>query len=289
MADGLTIRKLYVDSRFRSSGTTDDFEMQLEQSIQLPANAHCYLSEWTGVVSWETVNASNCNLYIGENVGTVTTHRIVQLPLGAHDSESLRQVVQDSLNAGRPTGLGTYSVLRSSSAGSSAAAASLGSAAYRYYTVTVSSGSFCIISDSLLESDGWYTGVWKPGGGAPYNTKRIKSTNELFQFADQLLFQSSHVSKFVDLRSKHSIFLHSSLGNNDSIGPNGLRSILGKIPIDGAYGSIIHYEHGGSPFDMTSVGPTNLFRIRFFLRDARNNKVSLQGGHWSGTIVFCLG
>ncbi len=167
MADGLTIRKLYVDSRFRSSGTTDDFEMQLEQSIQLPANAHCYLSEFTGVVSWETINESNRNLYIGESVGAVTTHRIVQLPLGAHDSESLRQVLQDSLNAGRPTGLGTYSVLRSSSAGSSAAAASLGSAAYRYYTVTVSSGSFCIISDSLLESDGWSTGLWKAGCGPP--------------------------------------------------------------------------------------------------------------------------
>jgi hypothetical protein len=288
MADGLTIRKLYVDSRFRSSGTTDDFEMQLEQSIQLPANAHCYLSEFTGVVSWETLNESNCNLYIAENVGAVTTHRILQLPLGAYDSESLRAALQDSLNAGRPVGLGTYTVTRSSSAGSSATA-SLGSAAFRYYTVIVSSGSFCIISDALLESDGWYTGVWRAGGGLPYDTKAIKSSNELFQFAEPLSFQASHVSKFVDLRSKHSLFLHSSLGNNDSLGPNGLRSILGKIAVDGAYGSIVHYQNGGSPFDMTSVGPAMLSRPRFWLRDARNNKVCLQGGHWSGTIVFCLG
>jgi hypothetical protein len=288
MADGLPLRKLFLDSRFRSSGSTDDFEVQLEQGIQLPANAHCYLSEWTGVVSWETLNESNRNLYIGENVGTTVTHRIIQLPLGAYDSESLRAALQDSLNAGRPTGLGTYSVLRSSSAGSSATA-SLGSAAFRYYTATVSSGSFCIISDALLESEGWYTGVWKANGGAHYNTKAIKSTNELFQFSEQLLFQSSHVSKFVDLRSKHSIFLHSSLGNNDSLGPNGLRSILGKIPIDGSYGSIAHYEHGGSPYDMTSCGPTLLYRPRFWLRDARNNRVDLQGGHFSATIVFCLG
>ena len=102
-------------------------------------------------------------------------------------------------------------MIRSSSAGSSATA-SLGSAAFRYYTVTVSIGSFCIISDSLLESEGWYTGFWRVGGGAPYSTKAIKSTNELFQFSEQLLFQSSHVSKFVDLRSKHSFFVHSSLG-----------------------------------------------------------------------------
>jgi hypothetical protein len=288
MADGLPIRKLYIDSRFRSSGTTDDFEVQLEESIQLPANAHCYLSQFTGVVSWSTLNESNCHLYLGENVGGASSYRIVQLPLGAHDSESLRAALQDSLNAGRPSGLGTYTVIRSSSAGYSAAA-SLGSAAFRYYTVSVSSGSFCILSDTLLESVGWYTAVWLAGGGAAYNTKAIKSTNELFQFSEQLLFQASHVSKFVDLRSKHSLFLHSSLGNNDSIGPNGLRSILGMIPITESHGSVVHFEHGGSPFDMTSIGPTMLQRPRFWLRDARNNKVDLQGSHWSASIVFCIG
>ncbi len=62
MSDGLAIRKLYIDSRHRSSGTTDDFEIQLEEGIQLPASAHCYLSEFTGIVSWETINASNRNL-----------------------------------------------------------------------------------------------------------------------------------------------------------------------------------------------------------------------------------
>ncbi len=49
MADGLPIRKLYIDSRFRSSGTVDDFETQLSEGISLPANAHCYLSEFTAL------------------------------------------------------------------------------------------------------------------------------------------------------------------------------------------------------------------------------------------------
>jgi hypothetical protein len=38
---------------------------------------------------------------------------------------------------------------------------------------------------------------------------------------------------------------------------------------------------------MTSVGPSYLKTLRFWLRDARNNYVDLQGGHWSCTIVFC--
>ncbi len=129
MSDGLRVRRLYIDSRFRSTGTTDDFEIQLQEGVELPAGCHCYLSEWTGTVSWETVSESNQNLYLSES-GSGVSLRIVQLPTGPHDSESLRVVLQDALNSGKPAGIGTYSAQRSSSAGSSSTA-SLGSAAFR--------------------------------------------------------------------------------------------------------------------------------------------------------------
>jgi len=139
-----------------------------------------------------------------------------------------------------------------------------------------------------LENLAWYISVWKQNGGVVYDTASPKTTNEIFSFADSIQFQASHVSKFVDLRSKHSIFVHSSLGNNDTSGANGLRSILGKVPIQGGYGSIIHYQHSGSPYDNSNIGPTMLLRPRFYFRDARNQRVDLQGGHWSATIVFCI-
>jgi hypothetical protein len=287
MSDGLVIRRLYVDSRFRTAGTTSDFEIELQQGFELPANCHCYLAEFTGVVSWLTLNETNNNLYLGEKVGEDQSFRLVQLPLGAHDSESLRAVLQDSMNAGRPSGLGNYTVTRSSSAGSTATA-SLGSAAYRYYTVSLSSGKFNIVSDNVLSSAVFYNGLWKTNGGETYSPSDLKSSNELFSFEDPLSYQTSHVSKFIDLRSKHSLFLHSSLTNNDSIGPRNARSALAKIPVDAAYASVIHYTHGGSPYELTSVGPTFLRTIRFFLTDARNQVIDLQGSHWSATIIFCI-
>jgi hypothetical protein len=285
-ADGLRVRRLYIDSRFRSTGTTDDFEIQLSEGVELPAGCHCYLSEWTGTVSWETISESNQNLYLSES-GSGVSLRIVQLPTGPHDSESLRVVIQDALNSGKPAGIGTYSVQRSSSAGSSSTA-SLGSAAFRFYTISLSSGTFTVIPDVLLETPAWQTGVWRAGGGPEYDISAVRSTNELFKFTDGLDYRSSHVSSFVDLRSKHSIFLHSSLGNSDSMSVSGLRSILGKIPVDSPYGSIIHYQHSSSPYDMTSIGPTFMQRPRFYLRDARNQRLNLAGGHWSATIVFCM-
>jgi len=71
MSDGLTIRRLFIDSRFRSAGsTTDDFEIQLQEGVYLPANCHCYMSEFTGVVSFETINESNRNLYLPRDGST---------------------------------------------------------------------------------------------------------------------------------------------------------------------------------------------------------------------------
>jgi hypothetical protein len=286
MADGLYVRRLYVDSRFRSTGSTSDFEMQLEEGVNLPAGCHCFLSEFTGVVSWSTVNESNKWMYLQE-YGTGTTFRAIQLPEGPYDSESLRVAIQDTMNIGKPAGIGTYTVTRTSSAGSSSTAA-LGSAAFRFYSITLSTGTFCVVPDALLESQTWYNVVWKAGGGATYNVKEVRSTNELFNFSDGLEFKSTHVSSFVDLRSKHSIFLHSSLGNSDSLSASGLRSILGKIPVDASYGSIIHHQSSGSPYDLTSVGPSFMQRPRFYLRDARNQPIFLAGGHWSATIIFCM-
>ncbi len=130
--------------------------------------------------------------------------------------------------------------------------------------------------------------MWRAGGGLEYDISSIRSTNELVKVTDGVEFKASHVSSFVDLRSKHSIFLHSSLGNSDSMSVSGLRSIIGKIPVDSPYGSLIHFQNSGGLNDTTSVGPSFMQRPRFYLRDARNQRINMAGGHWSATIVFCM-
>ena len=99
--------------------------------------------------------------------------------------------------------------------------------------------------------------------------------------------QTSHQTEFVDLRSKHSIFVHSpSFADYQSIGPRGVRTILAKIPVSSAYGSVIHYEHSGHHLDYLSITAGALKNLRFELRDARGNILDLKGGHWSMTILL---
>ena len=162
--DGLTARKLFVDSRLRQpGGKSHDFVIELPEAVEFPPGTHVLCSEALIPASWHTVDEGSGRVYIGENVAGVPNFRYIELGSQPHDSESLRLAFQNALNAGRPAGLGTYTVTRSSSAGSTSTAA-IGSAAYRFYTITLSAGSFVIFSREIVSDQSWYQNVWLPTG-----------------------------------------------------------------------------------------------------------------------------
>ena len=291
MSDLLSVRKLYVDSRFLKSGTPSSFDFELPEIVELPRDTVAYITEFTAVCGWDTVNESNYKFYLVEQHSGVNRGRIVELTRQPYDSESLRAELETKLNgAGKLAGMGTYSVTRTTSAGATGSA-SLG-AAYRYYSVSVSAGNFFMPTHADLRNPGFLS-VWTApaaqGGfdGPAFDTKAPQDTTELFNFEGSTGYLSTHVSSFIDLRSKHSLFVHSpSFGNYTSIGPNGTRTILLKVPVDSAYGSVIHHQHSGHPMDYIEVSTRGLKSLTFELRDARGNLVGLNGGHWSMTIVF---
>ena len=66
----------------------------------------------------------------------------------------------------------------------------------------------------------------------------------------------------------------------------GVRTILCKIPVESAYGTVIHYAHSGSNHDFIEVGTSALRMLSFSLLDSRMNEVDTKGSQWSMTI--CL-
>ena len=283
--DGLTSRKLFVDSRLRQpGGKSHDFVIELPESLQFPEGTHVLCSEALIPASWNTVDERSGRLYISESVAGTTTFRIVELDSQPHDSESLRLALQNALNANRPAGLGTYTVTRSSSAGSTATAA-IGSAAYRFFTITLSAGAFVVFPRELVSNQGWYVGQWLSGGGPAYSTAAPQTT-EVISF-ESVAYQSSHQTKYLDLRGRHTLFICSSLVNNDSVSVNNLRGVLAKVAVTEAYGGLINFQHGGNPYDLVSLRDTSVKRIRFWILDAHGQPVDLRGGEWSATLVFC--
>ena len=283
--DGLTVRKLFVDSRLRQpGGTSSEFVIELPEYVEFPPGTHVVCSEALIPTSFNTIDEKSNRLYLSENAAGTASFRIVELESQPHDSESLRLALQNALNAGRPAGLGTYTVTRSSSAGITSTAA-IGSAAYRFFTVTLSSGSFLVFTREVLSTRSWYEGVWLQNGGPAYDPADLRIT-EVVTF-DKPAFQSTHQSRYLDLRGRHTIFVCSSLVNNDCLSANGLRGVLAKVAVTEAYGGLIHFQHGGNPYDLVSMRDTSVKRIRFWIADAFGDPVNLRGGEWSATLIFC--
>ena len=140
-----------------------------------------------------------------------------------------------------------------------------------------------------MRDPAWQRTHWLAFGGALYDTTNLQSTNELFSFEKTTwdIYDTSYISNFIDLRSKHNLYVHSpSFGHYTSIGPMGVRTILCKIPVESAYGTVIHYAHSGSSYDFIEVGTSALRVLSFSLLDSKMNEVDTKGSHWSMTI--CL-
>ena len=120
--DRLSVRKLYIDSRYRASGTPSKFEYELPETVELPKNTRAFITEFTSVNGWDTINASNNQFYVIEQYnasGTgaiVYNARIITIPEACYDTDGLRATNEDKLNYGRGV-VGWYTVTRSTSGG----------------------------------------------------------------------------------------------------------------------------------------------------------------------------
>ena len=90
----------------------------------------------------------------------------------------------------------------------------------------------------------------------------------------------------INVQPYHSLFLHSSLGlQNDCIGPDDSSSIIRKIVLDAAPGSMVNDFHS-LPYDYVSVQPSQIRNLSFRLADYRGRTVDLQHQGFSFSLLF---
>jgi hypothetical protein len=121
----LSTTKLYVDSRYAVSSSGSSIEYEIPGGIDLKPSTKVWLSEFTCVASWRTVDASNDTLFLQEDA----VHRALQVPRGVYDLQSFIQALASVLNnESKSATMGTYAVTLEGS----------GSAGGTYRTVRVS-------------------------------------------------------------------------------------------------------------------------------------------------------
>jgi hypothetical protein len=90
----------------------------------------------------------------------------------------------------------------------------------------------------------------------------------------------------INVMPYHTLFLHSSLGlQSDCIGPDDSQSIIRKIVLDTAPGSMVNDFHS-LPYDYVSVQPSQIRNLSFRLADYRGRTVDLQHQGFSFSLLF---
>ena len=244
MASAIT--KVYLDSRYSIDGKSFDLQ---NVGILLHPKSRCWLSEFTCVASWDTLDATNNKFVVTEGV----VNRTITLPTGPHDIDSLSTAMQSALNTGKPATMGTYSVAKVGAASGTT---------FRSLQISV-------------------TGA--VGFAVPSSQNTLSN---IVNFPSSAL-ATQHTSYFVDVRRVHSIYLHApGLGSYGSVGPRGSRNILAKIPVLSGYGSLVHHQGSGSEHDFFEVGVSCLTTLTIELKDVLGNELNLNGTAWSCTLIF---
>ena len=112
--------------------------------------------------------------------------------------------------------------------------------------------------------------------------------------ANEIIKKTSHVSQtynnaspylaYIDLQPIRNIYIHSSLGNYNTLGCNGETSII-KIPISSNFNEMI-IDQVMSSNDFGDCSQQTLRTIRFYLKDVMGNYIPMHGNKVSFSMIF---
>ena len=228
MAGSLSIRKIYVDSRFKTADSYSDpqFEFQLKESVQLPDKCVCFVDDVVIPHSWYNVEENNKCLYVRRfqnGTASLNTDRVIALEVQNHTFDSLKNALQSSLDAA--FGSGVFTVTKNDRSG--------------IITIAIETQSEVkVFTDAELQgSNDW--------SGASYDSSNLMSANEVLGVLTP--------QQGTSVKTSHNIYLSSpTLSSYSTLGPRGENNIIKKVPVTSDYGSMI-FDSVVASHDWTDV------------------------------------
>jgi hypothetical protein len=281
--DDLPIRKVYIDSRFKTADSVSDghFKIALNQSINLPDDTVCYIDDITIPFTFYTIEDYNQHLYVRRAYRNPTTFVItgvldqyVSLTPQNYTGLTLNQALENALNTA--FGAGAFICIYTASNN----------------TITIASAQdfyeFHLFTDLELKNNTalFEGGAW--GGGFPSNTSYLepKSMNKVIGNTYFKNYMTSFTSGFVDLMNVHSIYISSAnLSSFKTLGARGEQNIVKKVPVNASYGYII-MDNVVAEHDYLDVSRRSFSTLEFRLHDAYGNTINTHGAPISLSLVF---
>jgi hypothetical protein len=268
---------IHVDSRKRNSGSHSEFDYQLPNPIQVP-KCRCFVDSVHIANVFPMIHVANRFIYIQEiSTTNVSTKRKVGLTAGQiFDGTTLATEVATQLNTGTTLTASSYSCSFDTTTG----------------RLTISNTTPSPADFSIWPAEHLKHGLWNP-----LNLASIPAYIEgddccdVIGFAGPYLITGNSTTPItgaghINVMPYHALFLHSSLGlQSDCIGPDDSQSIIRKIVLDTAPGSMVNDFHS-LPYDYVSVQPSQIRNLSFRLADYRGRTVDLQHQGFSFSLLF---
>ena len=256
----MSFRKIFIDSRWRTTGNHNDFQIELPNDVATTATTTVYLASCSFSNTFQTVTAGvNDKLYVltqtfnsGQLVGAPFP-QIVAIEPGIYTGSTLAAELQSKVGAAVLDG--SYAVSFDNLAG----------------TLTFS-GTFrrCQFpSESELRSASWKQQNWS----GDYSVSDPQSLNSMLFFPRPSTMRATTTTGNIDLVPYREVYLHSSLTNFQTLkSGTGERDCLARIPVDSNFGTVVVWKHLGST-DSMEASNERLRTISFSFRD------------WAGRLV----
>ena len=271
------IRKLYVDSRRKISGSHSDFDYQLPNTIQVPP-CRCFVDAVHIANIFPTITEHSKFIYISERAtNNAITYRKVELTANkSFDGPSLAVEAAAKLNVGTTLTASSYSCTFDATTG----------------RLTIANSTAAPSTFTIWPADYLKKATWNPGNATPGAGAYIEGDDcyDVIGFAGGEGITGAQTSVtgegHINIMPYHSLFLHSSLGlQGDSIAPDYSQSVIRKIVIDQAPGNMVNDFHS-LPYDYVSVQASQIRNLHFRVADYRGRTVNMLHTNISFSLLF---
>lgn len=254
----LPIKKLYIDSRFKSSDSVSDsnFKIDLPQTLLMPAGTGFYIDDVSIPVSWYGIDEGRNNKVYYRVNGSLY---MAQVQYGNYSLVNLNSAITTAMNGILPNYFTPEPNVSTNKIGIKGN----------------TTATFEILTDEQVKSLGYV------------NPESIN--NVLRNFTPQVIDTNSNYrwgSGYIDLNPIRNLYIVSSgLGSFNTMSVSGERSIVKKVPVNANYGEMI-FDQSLVGIDYLDCSHQTLSRLNFQLKDVFGNIVDLHNQHWSFSIVF---
>ena len=270
MENKLQIRKIYIDSRFKTAGSksSSDFYIDLPESISIPDNTVCFVDNVVIPNSWKTIDAYNNKLYVRRTKivsGTLShVYKVIQLAENNYSATTLRDHLTTQLNNafGGPTAISIV-----------------------YDQVLL---RFDIKTNDLNIKLTFYTDkelTETNNFTETYDKNNLQSANELLSIFEMSMSEVYQTGIINLMRYRNLYLTCPSLSNYSTLSPNGSSNVIKKIPVSAGYGEII-YNNTFSLHDYIDVSKLMIKVFEFQVCDSYGNVVNLRNMPVSFSLVL---